>query len=141
VSRVNDGSRFAPHIDADFSRPDRGYSPGEALGVRYRVRGLGEERIKAIEHAVAWYTEGKGEEDLGVHFFERIEDAERFASAVDETLLEVTLPESPLSYEGLIVKIRWCIRVRVFFEGGRDFISEHVFDVGTVPPARPPEEA
>jgi hypothetical protein len=46
------------------------------------------------------------------------------------------LPASPLSYEGVIVKIRWCVRVRIFFVGGRDFVSEHVFDVGTIPPAQ-----
>ena len=26
-----------------------------------------------------------------------------------------TLPQSPLSYESQIVKIRWCVRVRVIF--------------------------
>ena len=48
-----------------------------------------------------------------------------------------TLPASPLSYEGVIVKVRWCLRVRVFFTRGRDFVSEHVFAVGDLPPARP----
>ena len=45
------------------------------------------------------------------------------------------LPRSPLSYEGMIVKVRWCVRVRLFFEGGRDFVSEHVFEVGDIPAA------
>jgi hypothetical protein len=43
-----------------------------------------------------------------------------------------------LSYEGVIVKIRWCVRLRVFFESGRDHVSEHVFTVGRVPPSIPP---
>jgi hypothetical protein len=47
----------------------------------------------------------------------------------------VRLPVSPLSYEGVIVKVRWCIRVRIFFVSGRDFVSEHVFDLGHIPPA------
>jgi hypothetical protein len=46
------------------------------------------------------------------------------------------LPQSPLSYEGLIVKVRWCVRVRLFFDGSRDFVSEHVFVLGRIPPAR-----
>jgi hypothetical protein len=48
------------------------------------------------------------------------------------------LPQSPLSYEGLIVKVRWCVRVRLFFDGSRDFVSEHVFVLGRIPPARLP---
>jgi hypothetical protein len=47
------------------------------------------------------------------------------------------LPQSPLSYEGVIVKIRWCVRVRVFFESGRDHVAEQVFTVGGVPPTMP----
>jgi hypothetical protein len=45
------------------------------------------------------------------------------------------LPQSPLSYEGRIVKVRWCVRVRLFFDGSRDFVSEHVFVLGRIPPA------
>jgi hypothetical protein len=47
----------------------------------------------------------------------------------------VRLPASPLSYEGVVVKIRWCVRIRLFFATGRDFVSEHVFVVGDIAPA------
>jgi len=40
-----------------------------------------------------------------------------------------------MSYEGMIVKVRWCVRVRLFFAGGRDFVSEHEFDMGQLRPA------
>ena len=50
----------------------------------------------------------------------------------------VRLPRSPLTYEGVIVKIRWCFRLRLFFESGRDHVSEHVFALGRVPPSLPP---
>jgi hypothetical protein len=36
----------------------------------------------------------------------------------------------------VIVKIRWCVRIRLFFTSGRDFVSEHVFDLGEIAPAR-----
>jgi hypothetical protein len=49
--------------------------------------------------------------------------------------IAVRLPASPLSYEGVVVKIRWCVRIRLFFATGRDFVSEHVFDVGDIAPA------
>jgi hypothetical protein len=135
MSLAGETPRHGPHVDVQFDRPDRRYEPGDALHLRYDVGGLGAERLRAVEHSVLWYTEGKGEEDIGVHFFERT------ATPRDSGSFAVTLPRSPLSYEGVIVKIRWCVRVRVFFQGGRDFVSEHVFDVGRVPPARMPQAA
>lgn len=135
MSLAGETPRHGPHIDVQFDRPDRCYEPSDALSMRYEVSGLGDERLRAVEHSVLWYTEGKGEEDLGVHFFERA------AAPREAGSFAVTLPRSPLSYEGVIVKIRWCIRVRIFFHGGRDFVSEHVFDVGHVPPARMPPAA
>jgi hypothetical protein len=127
-----------PRIEVFFAHQRRQYEPGDRLAVRYVVEGCEGEMIRVIEHSVVWYTEGKGEEDLGVHFFERITDRGAVASAGRDGAFETTLPASPLSYEGLIVKVRWCVRVRLFFASGRDFVSEHVFLVGRIPPARLP---
>ena len=119
-----------------FDRPDRRYAAEQELAVRYDVAGIEPAAVRALERSVVWYTEGKGEEDLGVHRFERLEGAARLAEALPGGTIAVRLPASPLSYEGVVVKIRWCVRVRLFFASGRDFVSEHVFDLGTVPPAR-----
>jgi hypothetical protein len=70
-----------------------------------------------------------------VHSFERFATAETIDRIVPEGTFAIQLPTSPLSYEGVIVKIRWCIRLRVFFESGRDHVSEHVFNVGRIPPS------
>ncbi|MFM9058737.1 MAG: hypothetical protein ACKOSQ_06415 [Planctomycetaceae bacterium] len=139
MSRGPEGGRFAPVIDVQFDRPGRHYDPGGPFNAAYRVGGVEPEVVRTVEASVAWYTEGKGEEDLGVHVFERIVDPDAVRAALDRGILETRLPPSPLSYEGVIVKIRWCVRVRVFHAGGRDFVSEHVFEVGAVPPANPPE--
>lgn len=127
-----------PRIEAQFERSHRQHDPGDTLSVRYCIDGCEGERITAVEHAVAWYTEGKGEEDLVVHFFERITDRDSLPPRAAVGTFATRLPRSPLSYEGIIVKIRWCVRIRIFFEGGRDFVSEHVFSVGRVPPAGMP---
>lgn len=135
MSLAGDTPRHGPRIEVHFDRVDRCYEPGEGLRVRYDVGGLEGDTLRAVEHSVLWYTEGKGEEDLCVHFFERVTKPGGTGS------FAMTLPRSPLSYEGVIVKIRWCVRVRIFFHGGKDFVSEHVFDVGRVPPARMPQAA
>lgn len=130
--------RGAPAIDVHFERPGRRYDPGDRLVARYRILGLEPAAVRALEASVAWYTEGKGEEDLMVHAFERLVGREAHAAAVEGGVIDTVLPPSPLSYEGVIVKIRWCARVRVFYAGGRDYVSEHVFEVGSLPPIRPP---
>lgn len=163
-----------------FDRVSKTYAPGDDLHIHYLVEGLGADAIEGVERSVLWYTEGKGDEDLGVVHFERVgfagentdgvgrsstrkEDlqsggrgAPRAADSAPRLAagsLTVRLPVSPLSYEGLIVKVAWCVRVRVFFarrmraahsdpEGRssraqppRDFVSEHVFQLGRLPPA------
>jgi hypothetical protein len=118
-----------------FCSADRQYEPFDTLSVRYAVDLPQGASVQSIERSVLWYTEGKGEEDLGVWFFDRITERTAVASAATGGTFETRLPPSPLSYEGVIVKIRWCVRVRLFFEGGRDFVSEHVFELGHVPVA------
>ena len=54
-----------------------------------------------------WYTEGKGDEDMAVHEFWRrdIDEANPIEPSRPEPFA-VVLPNSPLSYEGRIVKFR-----------------------------------
>lgn len=133
MTQPSDPLRQQPVVLAQFTPPDRRCEPLGELGVRYTVSGIEGLTIRAVERSVLWYTEGKGEEDIGVHFFQRVDapgDAESPAGR-----FQCRLPASPLSYEGMIVKIRWCVRIRLFFAGGRDFVSEHIFDLGDVPAA------
>ena len=82
-----------------------------------------------------WFTEGKGDEDLSVHYFHRW-------SAVRLSELDLTqpqkfstqLPASPLSYEGHILRIRWCLRLRLFLTSGKEIVTEQPIKV--VPQAR-----
>jgi len=138
--RPSPGTRAVPfpRVDVRFGHIGRDYQPGEWLTVEYTCSALGDEAIPAVERSVVWYTEGKGEEDLGVHFFERIATPSGVAAVVPDGTVAVRLPRSPLTYEGVIVKIRWCFRLRLFFESGRDHVSEHVFALGRVPPSLHP---
>ena len=135
-----------PRINVVFNHENIQYSGADPLRLHYVVEGVEPHSVAAIERSVVWYTEGKGEEDFGVVFFERIQLDKRNdgtkilpKSLNTEHLtgaLAVDLPHSPLSYEGIIVKIRWCVRIRIFFRSGRDFVSEHIFFLGNVPLAQ-----
>jgi hypothetical protein len=78
---------------------------------------------------------------MAVHEFWRHDaDDGRPIDAAEPKPFKTTMPNSPLSYEGLIVTIRWCVRVRVFLKGGRDLIGQRVFRLGDVPAIRPRAE-
>ena len=122
-----------PLLSLQLRNPRHVYYPGEELECECQVDAVEISEIQAVETSVLWYTEGKGDEDLGVHFFER-----RVPSDVDNGDLRIlhrfttVLPSSPLSYPGEIVKVRWCVRVRLFLRRGKELFFEQPFVLGSV---------
>ena len=122
-----------PEVAIRLDNNGRTYQPGEVLSGEYRLESVEWDQIRAVEVSVLWYTEGKGDEDLAVHEFWR-----RDANSGDWTdprrpeRFSTTLPASPLTYEGQIVKIRWCVRVRVFLGRGKEILGEKPFLLGGV---------
>jgi hypothetical protein len=112
----------------------RAWQPGELLEGTYRIDRADLAEIKAVELSVLWYTEGKGDEDLGVHYFQRValEEGQSLDLGLPQAF-GTRLPNSPLSYDGRIVKIRWCVRVRVFLHRGKPLVCEEPFQLGSVP--------
>ena len=167
-----------------FDRQPHDFMPRETVTGTFRTVDVASDEISRFEFSLLWFTEGKGDEDLGVQFFktlevgksdeaneaedvnraEEAEDAEEaeeaeevkgedaaepnselgssagqvyLLSAEPESLtyfFSVNLPSSPLTWHGKILKIFWCVRVRLFLKSGREVMSERVFNVGKVPP-------
>jgi hypothetical protein len=119
-------------LDSDGQR----YLPGEPLTGRFSVDGPEHDTVRAAEFSVLWYTNGKGEEDLSVHFFERFSH-DRITQLDFRTPhpFEIRLPISPLSYDGMVVKVCWCARLRLFLPRGQEVVSEEPFRLGKVQPA------
>jgi hypothetical protein len=124
----------APRLRLQLDDKPRVYRPGDVLAGRFSLQDVAPTDIRAVELSVLWHTEGKGEEDMSVHYFERVEPqngqpidlrhARRFSTA---------LPNSPLSYDGVIVKICWRVRLRVFLARGKEISDELPFQLGDVP--------
>lgn len=118
----------------------RVYQPGEALAGEYRLDSLKTVEPAAVELSVLWHTEGQGDEDLAVHYFERLSAGEQ--PGVDlrrPRRFSTRLPLSPLSYQGEIVQIRWCVRVRFFLARGKELFAEAPFQLGLLPTRRTPK--
>jgi hypothetical protein len=120
----------------------RQFEPGELIGGDYFIDGAAPDQVRAAELSVLWHTEGKGDEDLAVHHFDRISmETNPDWDPRQPRSFEAKLPNSPLSYDGVIVKIRWRVRVRAFLVGGRELVEEQRFQLGDVPTAAPVTKA
>ncbi len=123
-----------PVVTIRFDGSGRVYQPGETLSGEYRLASVHIGAVKAVEVSVLWYTEGKGDEDLAVHEFWRL-DTEQ-GDWIDPTRpgrFSTILPRSPLSYDGLIMRLRWCVRVRAFLDRGKEVVGQKVFQLSNVP--------
>jgi hypothetical protein len=123
----------APLVRIRLDDVGRIYQPGDTLSGDCRLQGAAGEEIRAVELSVLWHTEGKGEEDFAVHYFRRLaaEDDPRTDLAGPHRFSTV-LPNSPLSYRGLIVKVHWCVRARFFLGRGQEAVAEVSFRLGQV---------
>ena len=109
------------------------YVPCDVLEFEYSLANIPTVQLNAIEASVVWFTQGKGTEDLGVHFFRRTSG--QSLQEIDWTqpqVISVELPQSPLSYSGRLIKVVWCVRVRAYLNDGSEFISEQPFSLGSL---------
>jgi hypothetical protein len=126
-----------PLISLQLEPTRRFHHPGDLLAVEYQIDAVDPGEIAAVEVSVLWYTEGKGDEDLSAHFFQRRVPSDNEEGDLRRLhRIQTVLPNSPLSYAGEIVKIRWCARIRVFLRGGKEALLEQPF-VLTSPSPQP----
>lgn len=105
--------------------------PAELLEFEYRLQRVSSELIDNLEVSVMWMTEGKGSEDIGIHFFQKITKEELVSKSLESPRsLQTKLPTGPLSYEGRLLKIRWQILLRLFLADGREVMAEKRFYLG-----------
>lgn len=123
----------SPRLALILDQSDEVLYPGETISGSYAITGLDQELVRAVEVSVLWQTVGKGDENLGVHYFWRRESREG-GDDITNGVWSVVLPPSPLSYHGVLFRIVWLARLRVFVRG-KDFSEEHEFQLGDLPRA------
>ena len=79
------------------------FGPGEAIrGVLEWAR---DEAADAVELRLLWYTEGRGDQDVGVARTLRIESP----GAAGSTAFDWEAPSGPWSCSGRLLSIRWAL--------------------------------
>lgn len=123
-----------PPIRLKLDAPGARYEPGDRLTGQFLIEGTNAVPVRAAELSVLWYTSGKGDEDMAVHHFERfVDDPTRPLDLRTPHRFSTVLPASPLSYDGEIVKVCWCVRLRLFLPQGQEAVAEAPFRLGDVP--------
>lgn len=119
-----------PQVTILLDRTDSIYHPGEVLSGSFRILDVASDQIKAVETSVLWHTEGKGDEDMRIIYFNNISrQQEDWINPRQPGTFETTLPNSPISYSGQILRIKWCVRVRLFLISGSEILSERGFKI------------
>jgi hypothetical protein len=122
-----------PLVSIRLCDPHRHYQPGDRIRCSYHVDAIPADAIQSVEASILWITSGKGEEDMGIHEFHR-----RLRSDGNPDLrtlyeFETSLPNSPLSFGGTIVKLHWLVRVRLFLQEGLSYTQDLSFQLGSHP--------
>lgn len=126
----------APAISLKLDAATGAYQPGERLGGHFLVESAAPWPVASAELSLLWYTAGQGDEDFAVHYFERyVDEPERPLDLRLPHRFAAVLPPSPLSYDGRIVKVCWCVRLRVFPQQGPEVVQEISFRLGEIPAA------
>jgi hypothetical protein len=111
------------HLDRTRSQP------GDLLAGTFTFPGQPPERY-TVELSVLWRTEGKGDGDLGIILFREWSwEKTRFDFRQPQDF-EVRLPRSPLTYDGVLVKIGWLVRVRLRWVPECEAVAEEPFQLG-----------
>jgi len=90
------------------------FAPGGELAGVFVIAGGPPPDARSVEFSVMWRTSGKGTEDIGVAHYQAWKPGDgTLASMPNPNTFTVTLPNTPWSYDGTLVKIHWLARVRV----------------------------
>lgn len=105
------------------------YQPGDLLGGTFIFQGETPEQY-TIELSVLWRTEGKGDGDIGVILFREWSWEKAPFDFRYPQDFEVRLPPSPLTYDGVLIKIGWLVRVRIRWVPEHEAVAEEPFQLG-----------
>jgi len=125
-------------VDCRFAEPKAFYSPGDELQCELTLAGLDSVKVRALELSVLFRTSGKGSEDIKVHHFEQLSrpaDPAAVPGGGQVHQFSTRLPQSPLSYQGMVLQIEWLVRLMVLGRGSPPRVFDFPFQLGSV--ARP----
>lgn len=114
------------------------YTPGDLLVGAFCLDEAPPD-LESVEQSVLWQTEGKGDTDLGViQHTAWTRSTGTLADLANPQEFSVTLPRTPWSYDGKLIKIRWLVRVRIRWGRKGEEVRDASFQLSPAPSALAP---
>jgi hypothetical protein len=113
-----------PNITVRFDNDRQEHRGGDEVRGTVRITPPPGQEAGAAEISLLWTTEGKGNTDEGIAWFESFAEPPD-PRAERELAFSTRLPLLPQSYDGILLKITWVVRVRIL----RTFGNDIVFDI------------
>ncbi len=95
----------------------REFTPGETLRGAYQLARADLNRVEEVEVTIGWHTEGDGLEARAVEHREVHRPGDGSLDRNGSGKFSVILPASPLSYQGMLIKVCWTVQARASFSG------------------------
>ena len=94
-------------LSIEIEEQRTGFRPGETLAgtLRWQL----EQPSNSVELRLFWFTEGRGDRDVGIARTLRYEHVGREGSE----RFELELPEGPYSFSGRLISLRWALELVV----------------------------
>jgi hypothetical protein len=108
------------------------FEPGETLRGSYQLVSAELGRLEEVEVTIGWHTEGKGLQARGVEHRQVHRAGDDSLDRGGSGTFSAILPASPLSYDGMLIKVCWTVQVRASVSGSGQLNSEKAFQLGHV---------
>ncbi len=101
------------HIGLDKGSGVQAYHPGETLEALIQVRPDMTINCRDVEIRVGWHTEGTGDRNSDTYFVDMAGVTSLTPNNPLTHEIRCTLPYSPWSYEGELIRIVWAVYVKI----------------------------
>jgi hypothetical protein len=108
------------------------FHPGETLRGSYQLAIAEPDRLEEVEVTIGWHTEGKGTQARGVEHRQVHRAGDGSLDRNGSGKFSAILPASPLSYDGVLIRVCCTVQVRASFSGSGQLNSEKAFQLGHV---------
>jgi len=107
------------------------YAPGGNVTGLVRIETPDALKINKVDVMLEWKTSGKGDKDSAQIDVQEIVKGGQIDGLV-EVPYSLMLPAAPCSYHGRLIKIEWCVKVRIDRPWAFDIYGEWPFVVSTL---------
>jgi hypothetical protein len=96
-------------IEIQLTQTPPEYRPGEIISGRVDWLDL-DKQITSLETRLIWYTQGKGDQDVGV----AISIPAKLTAPTGNLPFEFSAPPRPFSFSGKLISLIWAVEVVLF---------------------------